>query len=271
MEMFMLATERKKLILDYLDQNHTASTQTLCDLTGASLATTRRDLAQLEEKGLLTRTHGGAQKPEQSAAPEKDESNYFQVFSSIKMADDQFECKNAIAQKSIDLIHSGDILFVGAGFTGSLLCRHLNKSDKKGITVVTTNITGALELASNHDIGVFLLGGNIHLGSNHIETLDESIIQNLRKLYFDKLFFTIDGADLEYGYSITNRAQLPLYNYLLQNVKDIYMLLNESKFNKRAFTHLCSLDSIPNVITNGNAPSQYIEYFKEHDVNVYFA
>ena len=60
----MLATDRKKLILDYLDQNHTASTQTLCDLTGASLATTRRDLAQLEEKGLLTRTHGGAQKPE---------------------------------------------------------------------------------------------------------------------------------------------------------------------------------------------------------------
>ena len=122
----MLASERKKLILDYLNEIHTASTQTLCDLTGASLATTRRDLAQLEEKGLLTRTHGGAQKPERSAAPEKDESKYFQVFSSIKMADDQFECKNAIAQKSIDLIHSGDILFIGAGFTGSLLCRHLN-------------------------------------------------------------------------------------------------------------------------------------------------
>ena len=43
--------------------------------------------------------------------------------------------------------------------------------------------------------------------------LQKSIIQNLKKLYFDKLFFTIDGADLEYGYSITNRAQLPLYNY----------------------------------------------------------
>ena len=266
----MLATERKKLILDYLDQNHTATTQALCNLTGASLATTRRDLSQLEEDGLLQRTHGGAQKLDRSVVNEQDASNYFQVFSSIKMADDQFECKNAIAHKSIELIHSGDILFVGAGFTGSLLCRHLNKSGKKGITVVTTNITGALELASNRDISVFLLGGNVHLGSNHIETLDESTIQNLRKLYFDKLFFTIDGADLEYGYSITNRAQLPLYNYLLKNIKDIYMLINESKFNKRAFTHLCSLDSIPNVITNRNAPTQYIEYFKKHDVNVYF-
>ena len=54
-------------------------------------------------------------------------------------------------------------------------------------------------------------------------------------------------------------------------LKSTYLSDNESKFNKRAFTHLCSLDSIPNVITNGNAPSQYIEYFKEHDVNVYFA
>lgn len=267
----MLATERKKIILNHLNQYQTATTQALCDLTGASLATTRRDLAQLEKNGFLHRTHGGAQKLEPSTIDEQADSNYSQVFASIKMADDQFECKNAIAQKSIDLINSNDILFVGAGFTGSLLCRHLNKSDKKGITVVTTNITGALELASNHDIGVFLLGGNIHLGSNHIETLDESIIQNLRKLYFDKLFFTIDGADLEYGYSITNRAQLPLYNYLLQNVKDIYMLLNESKYDKRAFTHLCSLDSIPNVITNRNAPAQYIQYFKEHNVNVYFA
>ena len=91
----MLATERKRLILDHLDQNHTATTQALCDLTGASLATTRRDLAQLEENGFLQRTHGGAQKLDLSAVNEQDDSNYFQVFSSIKMADDQFECKNA--------------------------------------------------------------------------------------------------------------------------------------------------------------------------------
>ena len=105
----MLATERKKLILDYLDQNHTASTQTLCDLTGASLATTRRDLAQLEEKGLLTRTHGGAQKPERSAAPEKDESNYFQVFSSIKMADGAVTRVSSV--DSSDVILSAHFIF----------------------------------------------------------------------------------------------------------------------------------------------------------------
>lgn len=268
----MLAAERKKLILDYLDEHQIGTTQGFCELTGSSPATIRRDLGLMEDAGLLLRTHGGAQAlpatgDAEEAAPM--EESYSQVFSSIRMNDAQYEYKDAIARKAIELIDSGDILFVGAGFTGSLLCRHLNRSDKKNITVVTTNITGALELGSNTDIRVFLLGGTVHLGSNHIETLDESIIQNLQKLYFDKLFFTVDGADLDYGYSITNRAQLPLYHYLLQNVKDIYIMLNEEKFNKRTFTHLCDLDSIPNVITNTDIPENYIQYYQEHGIQVY--
>lgn len=267
----MLAAQRKKQILNYLSEHQIGTTKDFCNLTGASLATIRRDLSLLEDEGLLLRTHGGAQacpvSKEAASAPM--EESYSQVFSSIRMNDAQYEYKDAISRKAIDLIDSGDILFVGAGFTGSLLCRHLNRSGKKDITVVTTNITGALELGSNTDIKVFLLGGNVHLGSNHIETLDESIIQNLQKLYFDKLFFTVDGADLNYGYSITNRAQLPLYHYLLQNVKDIYILLNEEKFDKRTFTHLCDLDSIPNVITNADIPESYVEYYRKHDIRVY--
>lgn len=270
----MLAAERKKKILNYLETHQIGTTKDFCDLTGASLATIRRDLSLLEDEGLLSRTHGGAQiLPHEKPNTSSDimEESYSQVFSSIRMSDAQYEYKDAIARKSIDLIESGDILFVGAGFTGSLLCRHLNRSEKKNITVVTTNITGALELGSNTDIKVFLLGGTVHLGSNHIETLDESIIQNLQKLYFDKLFFTVDGADLNYGYSITNRAQLPLYHYLLQNVKDIYIMLNEEKFNKRTFTHLCNLDSIPNVITSHDVPEDYLTYYREHGIHVYFS
>lgn len=268
----MLAAERKKLIVEYLKQNHIATTQALCDLTGASPATTRRDLTLLEEEGLLIRTHGGAQELDAAdLPPEPLVSNYSQIFSSIRMDDEQFEYKNAIARKAIDLIHSGDILFIGASFTCSLLCRHLNASSKKNIMVVTTNITGALELASNNDIRVFLLSGMVHLGNNHIETLDESTVQNLKKLYFDKLFFTVDGADLEYGYSIMNRTQLPLFGYLLGKVKDSYILLNHAKFGKRTFTHLCNLDDIPNVVADEKIPQEYVDYYKNHGVDLFLA
>lgn len=265
----MLAAKRRQLILEYLEKNQTATTHTLCQLTGASLATIRRDLTFLEEAGQLSRIHGGAQALDTETYSEQLVSNYSQIFSSIRMDDDQFEYKNNIAKKAIEFIHSGDILFIGAGFTCSLLCRHLNTSGKKNVMVITTNITGALELASNNDIRVFLLGGIVHLGSNHIETLDESTVQSLSKLYFNKLFFTVDGADLEYGYSIINRAQLPLYKYLLNNVKSSYILVNHAKYNKRIFTNLCHLDSIPNIITDKHIPQNYIEYFNNHNIKLY--
>lgn len=49
----MLASEREKMILEYLNTNEIATTKFLCELTGASIATIRRDLNQMDQRGLL--------------------------------------------------------------------------------------------------------------------------------------------------------------------------------------------------------------------------
>ena len=99
--------------------------------------------------------------------------------------------------------------------------------------------------------------------------MDEYTVQTLEKLYFDKAFFTVDGIDLNYGYSIINRAQLPLYNYLIENSNQIYLLANDGKFNKRTFTYLCDMETIPNVITNSSVEQSYLTYYQEHDINIF--
>lgn len=47
-------------IITYLTQYETLGVNELSNLLGVSSATIRRQLAELEEKGLLIRTHGGA-------------------------------------------------------------------------------------------------------------------------------------------------------------------------------------------------------------------
>lgn len=259
----MLALERQKYIIDYLNSNKIASTKQLSELTNASLATLRRDLNTLAKQGFLVKTHGGAQSiPSQSS---------IQPTCSFSTADSDSSLtdKDLIAQKASEFINSNDIIFIGAGMTCNLLCRYLNDSNKENITVVTTNVTAVMELACNPHISVLLLGGNIHVGANHIETLDEYTVHTLEKLYFDKVFFTVDGVDLNYGYSIINRAQLPLYNHLIENAQQVYLLANSGKFDKRTFTHLCSLDVIPHVITNSNVRQGYLDYYKEQDIHVF--
>lgn len=258
----MLALERQKIILEYLASNEVVTIKHLRELTGASLATLRRDLNFMDSQGMLKRTHGGAQCIQKVSGDSSD------AFSGLEF-DPFIEYKDAIARKAVRFIDSNDVVFVGAGMTCNLLCRYLNESGKENITIVTTNITGTIELAKNSDISTLLLGGGVHAGVNHLETLDEYTIQTLEKLYFNKVFITVDGIDLDYGYSIINRAQLPLYNYLIQNSYELYLLANEGKFNKRTFTLFCGLDEVPNVITNSCVDPRYFLYYKEHGVKVF--
>ena len=59
----MISADRQKLILEYLRQKETVLSSALAKEFGVTLMTIGRDLKQLEEKGLLVRTHGGAMLP----------------------------------------------------------------------------------------------------------------------------------------------------------------------------------------------------------------
>ncbi|MDD3337541.1 MAG: DeoR/GlpR family DNA-binding transcription regulator [Lachnospiraceae bacterium] len=262
----MLAVERQNMILNYLEENQIATTKKLSEQTGASLATLRRDLNYMNQQGLLKKTHGGAQALPAAAL----DASAASIGSIAPVKTDPFLLyKDMIAKRAAEFICPNDIVFIGAGLTCNLLCKYINESHKQNITVVTTNITAVLELASNPDISTLLLGGNVHAGTNHIETLDEYTVASLEKLYFDKVFFTVDGIDLDYGYSIINRAQLPLYHHLLRNSKSCYLLASEGKYDKRTFTHLGSLDAIPNIIANSSIEKRYLSYYNEHNINIY--
>ena len=56
----MLAEQRFEAILRELSDNRAASVSRLCQLTGASEATIRRDLNILSRQGKLSKVHGGA-------------------------------------------------------------------------------------------------------------------------------------------------------------------------------------------------------------------
>jgi DeoR/GlpR family transcriptional regulator of sugar metabolism len=265
----MISAERHKLILDYLGSHAVAATDELCSVTGASLSTIRRDLNQLHSQGLLLRTHGGAKQIEKQDSV-RTEPDLSELPSSIlrHTEDPSFALKTAIARRACSLIESGDTIFVGAGLTCNLLCRFLNHSEKGNLTVVTTNVTAVLELADNPNVTTLLLGGTIHTGANHIETLDEYTLQSLGQYYFSRSFFTVDGVDLTYGYSIINRAQLPLYHHLLENSTSVYLLADETKFDRRTFTHLGKLDAIPNVITTRNISARYLDFYQNTEVQL---
>ena len=59
----MKAWERERRLLERLQEQGSLALTEACALTGASVATTRRDFELLQEKRLAQRTHGGLQLP----------------------------------------------------------------------------------------------------------------------------------------------------------------------------------------------------------------
>lgn len=254
----MIASERERIILDYLRKHRVVSTETVTAITGASVATARRDLKSLGRRGLLEKKHGGAQALDGMTVPGGN--------AAIADDDPHLAEKDQIAALAAGLVKSGDIVFLGAGKTCTLLARYIRDLDN--IKVVTTNINSIIELSASNKASMLLLGGDIHVGSNYIETLDEYTIRALEKYYFDKVFITVDGVDMDYGYSINFRLQVMLYEYLMQNSKEFHMMLGKHKFGKRAFIRFCTMERIRSIITNQDIDPLYMRYFAENGVGI---
>jgi DeoR/GlpR family transcriptional regulator of sugar metabolism len=255
----MIIRERERLILGYLNTHTIVTTETIMELTGASIATVRRDINILNKRGLLKKIRGGVEYAGPATAP-----NVNRMFM-LDETDPNFHEKDQVAKLAVSMIDAGATIFLGAGKTCALLARYIDKP----VTVVTTSINVVIELAENDKVSILLLGGIINKGINYMETLDEFTIKLLANYYFDKVFFTVDGIDFPYGYSIINRQQVPLYDYLKENCNNLYLLTIASKYNKRAFTYFGGIDKFDKIIVTPQVDKKYLDYYHSHNIKTF--
>jgi DeoR/GlpR family transcriptional regulator of sugar metabolism len=251
----MTYAEREKLILEYLEKKEILSLTTACELTGASVATMRRDFDTLQEKALAVRSHGSirlAQKQRKS------------FFGGTEILDDTDREKDAIAAEAAKSVMPGESIFIGTGKTCNMLAARLGSVER--LTVVTTSITAVLELVEKPNVHLTLLGGDVHTGKNFIETMDSNISQTLRSFYFDKVFITMDGIDPERGYTVQDKTRIPLYTQLSRMTRRLYILVDSKKFDHRAFATVFPPDKTCRIITTKKLPQKYASYYGQRGI-----
>lgn len=249
--------EREERILALINENGTAELTDVCALTGASIATTRRDFELMQEKGLVERTYGGVRAPQKPAA----QKHYF---SGTEILNDIDREKYRIAQEAAEQVKPGESIFIGAGKTCNMLAALVK--DVERLTVVTTSISAVLELADSPNVSVTLLGGDVHTGKHYIETLDPDITHVLRSYFFDKVFLTAEGVDLEHGYTVQDKNRTALYTQLSRMTRRLYMLLDSAKFDRRTFASVYPPEKICRVISTQNIPSKFSEFYAKHGI-----
>ena len=144
----MLTEERKKIILQMLEEDGIVKINQLAEKFDVSIYTIRRDLTDLEKKGLLKKTHGGAVKIQKAMwLPTIEEGE------KEAMAE-----KKAIAKKASEYIEDGDTIFlIGSMITRAIIPYIFNKK----ITVVTNSIDIGKIVCQYSNIETIIVGGRV--------------------------------------------------------------------------------------------------------------
>ena len=149
----MLAEQRFEAILQELADNRAASVTRLCELTGASEATIRRDLTALARQGRLNKVHGGAVLASGTFQGEEPD-----VSTKTLLHRDE---KDRIAHYAAGLINDDDVVYLDAGTTTVRMVEYLKGS---GATFITNGIACAQRLMEL-DLRGYVLGGFLKPGT----------------------------------------------------------------------------------------------------------
>lgn len=138
---------RQRLIVEHVSRNGVASPAELAQLTGVSLMTVHRDIAELAAQGLVRKHHGGV-----SALP----STVFESSSQVRM-NTNTEAKNALAHAALRFITPGMSVMLDDSTTVLALARLLPRLGP--LTVVTNYRQAAEVLREDAKIRLISIGG----------------------------------------------------------------------------------------------------------------
>src|SRR5260221_9089429 len=143
--------ERRKSILQRLQQFGRVSVNTLSDDMGVSTVTIRQDLRALEQLGLLKRTYGGAIRrlPDQAIA---------ELSFHIRQEQNAAE-KEMIARAAAGLVEDGYSIALDASTTAFAMVSYLKKLSS--LTVVTNSIAVAQSFLDSPHIEVLMPSGRL--------------------------------------------------------------------------------------------------------------
>lgn len=218
---------------------------------GVSTMTVRRDLQRLEQHGLIIRTHGGAVSKEVHA-----ELPY-----RMKVAANIRE-KRCIAREAVADVRPGDRIVLDAGTTTFEVARLLKALER--LTIITNDLLIAQELSACKHLEVYFAGGLIQ---PHLNCAIGSVTADfLSSLHVDWAFIGGSHIDIDTGVSTPLLDKARVKQAMMKAAVRAVLVADSSKFGRRSFAQVASLNEFYRVITDDALAPDQQEALRRRDV-----
>jgi DeoR family transcriptional regulator, ulaG and ulaABCDEF operon transcriptional repressor len=251
--------ERWQKIAAMLRERPVLTVREIVAATGASTATIRRDLVQLEEAGQVRRVHGGVEAVD-GVVPRDLATHAFADQRAVHI-----DRKRAIARVAVGLCQDGESIIVNAGTTtyemvGALASRRL--------TVLTNSFPMAQALVAGSENRVILPGGEVYRKQGIvISPFDDDAIQHYTASRMFMSCQALGPMGVIEGDPLIARAEAKL----LRRAEQLVVMVDSSKFERRGAIAVCPLSRVHTVVTDEGAPDAALDMLRKAGITVLVA
>jgi DeoR family ulaG and ulaABCDEF operon transcriptional repressor len=247
--------ERYSVILDLIRERSVATLRQLMERTGASAATTRRDLQKLAQAGHVRRVHGGVEAASAERRPRL-ATHAFEVASTQNIGR-----KRAIAREAALLCEDHESIIINAGSTTFEMAEALRR---RRLQILTNSFPIAQALIDSEN-RIMLPGGEIYREQGIIlSPFDADSIQHYSATKMFMGAYSIGPMGVIEGDPLIARAEAKL----MARAEKLVLLVDSSKFATRGSLVVCGLGDIDTLITDDAAPPEMLDIVRGAGVEV---
>jgi DeoR family transcriptional regulator, aga operon transcriptional repressor len=256
----MKAPNRADQILRELRHKGNVSLDELIAGLGASAASVRRDLAKLESRGLVRRTHGGATLVEPLLYEPFRYDSLFQNREQHRPDE-----KRRIGLAAAELIQENETVGFTAGTTTTHVARNLRS--RHNIRVITNAINIAMELSNCPGLKTFVTGGFVQWAGS-FSLVGQVAIALLNDVYMDRVFVSACGIDVTRGITVIEPEESLTFRAMIRQSKQTVVVADSSKLGNVTPALVCPISDVHLLITDARAPDKAIAPFRERGIEV---
>lgn len=246
--------ERRRVILEHLQQEGRATVKDLSELMQVSAATIRQDLRALEARDIIERTYGGAV---YKGGPASLKELSFNV-RLTKMREEKLVMVSAAAA----LVQEGAGIALDCSTTVYLMVPHLKRYSK--LTIVTNGLLAAQQFLDERTAHVLIAGGRLRADSISAVGQPDSI----PNINLNIGFFSCRGLTPGIGATEVDGDETQMKRALMARCIHHVFMVDSSKWGEVAPYTIAASTELQHIITVEGAPEDQIAQFRAMGVQV---
>src|SRR3954471_3554977 len=236
----ILAEARRREIAERLRATGAVTVAEVEERFGVSPMTARRDLAELERRGVVRRTHGGAVLPTISAHED----------SFARRLDLNAEAKARLAEAAVDLLTARETIFLDSSTTTYYVARRLVETGLAA--TVLTNSLPVMELLFNDGgpaLEVIGIGGTLRRLTRSF--VGPFAVRTVQGHFADRLFLSVKGVAANGMLTDADPLEAELKRTMIEQAGESVLLIDQSKLAIRGLSVIAPIAEVATTLAIG--------------------